>query len=416
MTGRVVYSTKLTGEIHVPQLEDYTCLALKIAAICSSPTVLADVKLTDRIDGVLNDITRMGGTVSARTGKIKIEPAQDLEAVFLALFDEDLNEIEAALSAAKQETKETEELPAQNEATEDEATEDETAEDEAATDLFRDGDYYFRNAISDNALIALLIGSVFYSNKVSVMLGKPPANTEYIDLALNLISSFGGMAESTDYLTFSCSGVRKLIGGGVLSPEGDWNIAAFGLMCSALGFSVNIRGSHGSFSVQHGAEILSPMKRMGFTLEKSFDGRLRYVTGPDMFPTNVDAHECADFLPYMILMGALCEGKTEIFHIDEALPKEVSDRIVYTVTELSKLGVDFFSEKEDAFTVTGQKSFEGGIKLDCHNDFVLATTLILATLRCRKPNTLLNLDVVEARYPDFWRLYESIGGFSEEIG
>lgn len=490
MTGRVVYSTKLSGEVHVPQLEEYACLALKMAAICSSPTVLADMKLTDRIDSVLNEITRTGGTVTVRTGKIKIEPASDRESAFLTLFDGDLREIKAALSA-EQETGEArdartdaaacgvhteissevsigisvkrktessgpegaetlqaaeERLGAEEkreaetaaEAFSEEAmlpaaaeAETETAGEEPAEDapcreekeskeerraLFHEGDYYFRKPVSDHALIALLLGSVFYSRKVNILLDAPPENTEYIDLALNLISSFGGMAESSDYKSFTCSDVRKLIGGGVLTLEGDWKIASFGLMCSAIGFPVNIRGSHGSFSVQHGAEILAPLKRMGFTLEKSFDGRLRFLKSADMFPTGIDVLECAEFLPYMILISALGEEKTDIFNVTDSLPAEIADRIVYTVTELSKLGIRFSSEKENTLTVTGRRSFEGGVKLDCHNDYVLATALILATLRCRKPNTLLNLEVVEAVYPDFWRMYESIGGFSEEIG
>ncbi len=382
MKGRVIYSTKLSGEIFAPKLERYIGLALKLAAVCSSPTILSGVKLSDEFYEAKALITELGGNVVEKNGNIKVEPITLSDDAFLSLFNGDLVKIK------------------------------DYCEDE---NFFHDGDCYFREKISDESLVAVLIGLIYYSKRANVMIDFIPDDKEYIDIAIGLIGSFGGIIEAAEYKTFSCSSANKLIGGGVVDIEADWNLIAFGLMSGALGNKVTVKGATGAFSVQHGAQIIPPLKRMGLNLEKSIEGTLR-VTGEDeIFSTAIDALECPEFLPYMILLAALGNGNTEIYNIGDALSDDQSERIVKTVAELAKLGVKFIETGDGSFKVNGANAFEGGIKLDCGDDFIITTTMVLATLCCKKSNTLINYDGIDEQYPDFWELYRSIGGFSEMI-
>jgi 3-phosphoshikimate 1-carboxyvinyltransferase len=154
---------------------------------------------------------------------------------------------------------------------------------------------------------------------------------------------------------------------------------------------------------------------MGYNLEKSIDGTLRMTLEEDAFSTRIDALECPDYLPYLILAAAVGNGNTEIYNINDELTDAQSDRIVNVVAELAKLGVRFIETGEGSFKVSGTNAFDGGVKLDCHNDYVIATVMLLATLCCKKSNSVIGYDAVEELYPDFWQMYQSIGGFTEVI-
>ena len=381
--GRVIYSTKLSGDINIPGLAQYSVLALKLAAICNTATTLTGVEKCESYYETAATIADLGGNVYDSNGKTVVTPVQSGEDAFLSLFNNDLIAIP------------------------------EYCENE---DFFHDGDIFFTKKIPDESLIAALIGLVFFSHKANVMLDFIPDDFEYIDLSVGLINSFGGVIESSEYKQFNCSCVNKLIGGGVISLEGDWNIAAFGLMCGALGNKINIKGVNGAFSVQHGAGILSPLKRMGYTIEKGIDGTtLRVSSDNERFSSRIDALECPEFIPYMILLGAIGDGNVEIYNINDKLSEEQSERIVNSVAEFAKLGVKFIETGDGSFKVNGSAAFEGGLKLNCYGDYVITTAMILATLCCKKSNTIVNYDNVIDAYPDFWSMFESIGGFSENI-
>ena len=382
MDGRVIYSTKLSGEVIAPGLEKYTNLAFKIASVCSSSTIISGVKKSDSFyetQAVINDL---GGKITESNGNYKVDPVENSEDGFLALFNNELTAIK------------------------------EYCDNE---EFFHDGDLYFSEKISDESLVAVLMGIVFYSHKADISLDFLPDDTEYIDLALGLIGRFGGVVETSDYKVYTCNSVNKLIGGGTILLEGDWNVVAFGLMCGAIGNKINVKGAGGAFSVQRGAQILSPLKRMGYNLEKSIDGTLRMTLEGDAFSTRIDALECPDFLPYLILAAAVGNGNTEIYNINDQLTDEQSDRIVNTVAEFAKLGVKFIETGDGSFKVSGAAAFDGGVKLDCHQDYIVATCLIMATLCCKKSNSIVGFDRIEEIYPDFWENFKSIGGFTEII-
>jgi len=381
--GRVIYSTRLDGDIDIPGLTEYSVLALKIAAICNSSTALTGVERSDDYFETAALISDLGGSVYDSNGKTYVKPVSSSEEAYLSLFNSDLIGIS------------------------------EYCENE---DFFHDGDIFFTKKISDKSLIAVLIGLVFFSHKANVMLDFLPDDKEFVDLAVGLINSFGGVIEINEYKQYNCSCVNKLIGGGNIILEGDWNIAAFGLMCGALGNKINVKGVNGAFSVQHGAGILSPLKRMGYTVEKGIDGTtLRVTRENELFSSRIDALECPEFLPYMILLGALGDGNVEIFNVGDKLTDEQSERIVNSVAEFAKLGVKFIETGDGSFKINGANAFEGGLKLECYNDYIITTTMILATLCCKKSNTIINFDVVLEKYPELWKMFESIGGFSENI-
>jgi 3-phosphoshikimate 1-carboxyvinyltransferase len=77
--------------------------------------------------------------------------------------------------------------------------------------------------------------------------------------------------------------------------------------------------------------------------------------------------------------------------------------------------VKFIETGDGSFKVSGVSAFDGGVKLDCHNDYVIATVMLLATLCCKKSNSVIGYDAVEKLYPDFWQMYQNIGGFTEVI-
>ena len=57
----------------------------------------------------------------------------------------------------------------------------------------------------------------------------------------------------------------------------------------------------------------------------------------------------------------------------------------------------------------GIESFKGGV-VDSHNDHRLAMAFAMASLKCEDEITILNAECVSKSYPDFFKVFESLGG------
>ena len=111
-------------------------------------------------------------------------------------------------------------------------------------------------------------------------------------------------------------------------------------------------------------------------------------------------------LPPLAVMAAARSGTTRFVNAARLRMKE-SDRLSTTAALLTALG-GRAEEGPDFLTVHGG-TLTGGM-VDCANDHRIAMAAAIAATACTGPVTVLGAQCVQKSYPDFWEVYQSLGG------
>ena len=174
------------------------------------------------------------------------------------------------------------------------------------------------------------------------------------------------------------------------SVEPDWSQAAFWIAARQLGNELRVCG-------------LSDDSRQGdraiarFAEELSREGDLV-----------LNVAQCPDLLPPLAAMAAVRNGRCRLEGAARLRYKE-SDRLASVTAALRALGAQI-SEEPDALEICGADALHGGT-VDCCGDHRIAMTAAVAATRCERGSVrLLGADCVKKSYPDFWEVYQALGG------
>ena len=121
----------------------------------------------------------------------------------------------------------------------------------------------------------------------------------------------------------------------------------------------------------------------------------------------MSAHDIPDLVPVISAVASLAQGRTFIRDCARLRIKE-SDRLVTTTRELTALGAQVRIAGDDLI-IKGVDAFTGG-EVDSHNDHRIAMMLAVAATRAEGTVTIRGAESVAKSYPDFWEVYESLGG------
>lgn len=113
-----------------------------------------------------------------------------------------------------------------------------------------------------------------------------------------------------------------------------------------------------------------------------------------------------DELPVIAVLATQADGETIIKDAQDLRNKE-SDRIKAIVSSLSKLGADL-KETSDGFIIKGKSKLLGGVELETFNDHRIIMSLYVASLICKKPNTINDFEWVNISFPEFENLFNSL--------
>ena len=176
------------------------------------------------------------------------------------------------------------------------------------------------------------------------------------------------------------------------SVEADWSQAGFFYAALGLGNPLDIQG-------------LNLHSKQGDQRIVSFYEQL---TGPETDLT-LDVSQCPDLVPPLAALAAGCPGKTTHIVGAARLRIKESDRLATTSQVLGALGAQV-EELAEGLTIVGKAQFDGGVTVPCHNDHRIAMMAAVAATRCISPITLTGAQCVAKSFPDFWQVYERLGG------
>ena len=170
--------------------------------------------------------------------------------------------------------------------------------------------------------------------------------------------------------------------------EADWSQAAFWYAAIALGSQLELTGLN-AFSVQGDMAVVPHFLRL---------------TQPG--DREIDVSGIPDLLPPLAVMAAVRSGTTRVVNAARLRMKE-SDRLETTAALLTTLGVSA-QAGPDFLTVQGG-AITGGT-VDGANDHRIVMAAAIAATASSSPVTIRGAEAVKKSYPDFWEVYQSLGG------
>lgn len=204
--------------------------------------------------------------------------------------------------------------------------------------------------------------------------------------------------------------------------EADWSQAGFWYAAQGIGSSLTIQGMNEA-SVQgdrvildYGEILRGEGLRGGVTVPILSPAGKNAAPPPPERPgwntpcvgnVSLDISRCPDLAPPLAAWGALLNGSLYLKNAARLRMKE-SDRLATITAGLKALGAEVY-EEPDRLTIVGKPSLPGGT-VNSANDHRIAMMAAIAATGCTGPVTILGAECVRKSYPDFWEVYESLGG------
>ncbi|RIA75584.1 3-phosphoshikimate 1-carboxyvinyltransferase [Anaeroplasma bactoclasticum] len=267
----------------------------------------------------------------------------------------------------------------------------------------KSGVYKVRGDISSQFITGLLYALPILDGDSKIEITTTLESKGYIDLTLDMLKKFGIQIENRDYKEFYIKGNQSY------TPcdytiEGDFSQSAFFLVADCLGANIKLKAMNMD-SHQGDKKILKDIE--DFSSKIHYENDELYADSIKTKGAIIDFSQSPDLGPALTVLASLSEGKSEFINAGRLRIKEC-DRITCMKEELEKLGANII-EHEDGMEIFGVDSFTGGV-IDSHNDHRVAMSFAMASIKAKGDIKILNAGCVSKSYPNFWEVFERLGG------
>lgn len=255
------------------------------------------------------------------------------------------------------------------------------------------GVYEMRGDISSQFITGMLLTLPLLAGDSVLKITTHLESIGYIDLTLSVLKAFGIELEyDGKSQEFRIKGHQRYTAQ-PYEVEGDYSQAAFWLSANALGNTLNVTG-------------LDPSSLQG---DRAIIGILEALQSGSVESERViDGAQVPDIIPVVALVAALSKGKTTIINLERLRIKE-SDRLAATQKELTALGANI-EIAGDSLVIEGVFALSGGKEVWSHKDHRMAMMLAIASTVCNEPIHIKDSECVKKSYPDFWEIFQQLGG------
>ena len=263
--------------------------------------------------------------------------------------------------------------------------------------------YELAGNVSSQFITGLLFALPLLNGDSKIIITTDLESKGYVDLTLDVLKLFGIKIKNNNYHEFIIPGNQTY------QPlnyqvEGDYSQSAFFLVAGALGADITILGMNLNSS-QGDKKILEDIKSFGGNLiiEKDYLKCLASNTKG----TTIDFSQSPDLGPALTVLASLSTGKSNFINAERLRIKEC-DRITCMKEELTKMGAKI-EEFKSGMKIEGVPKLQGAI-VDSHNDHRVAMSLAMASLKTEGSIKIMNAECVSKSFPNFWEVFESLGG------
>lgn len=265
------------------------------------------------------------------------------------------------------------------------------------------GVYEVKGNISSQFITGLLFALPLLEGDSIVKIIGSLESRGYIDLTLDILAKFGITILNHNYESFEIKGNQSYSGYNY-TIEGDYSQTAFFLIAGAMGADIKLNGMSLD-SYQGDKKILEDIQALGGSI--IFKNDLLSCKPSQTKGATIDFSQSPDLGPALTVLASISQGVSHFVHVSRLRIKEC-DRVTSMKEELEKLGAKI-DEELDTMIIHGVEKFNGGI-VDSHNDHRVAMALAMASLKMKEDLTILNAECVSKSYPNFWEVFESLGG------
>ena len=252
--------------------------------------------------------------------------------------------------------------------------------------LLTPGEYRLPGHVSSQFFTGLMFALPLLNGDSKIAITSPLESGSYVEMTRDAMrlagvqSDKGNLPGNQTYKPFTAT------------VEADWSQAAFFYAAHGLLNEVSMGGLN-PFSTQGDSQIVHFYQELCGSDEEAAQ----------------DVSQCPDLFPPLAVMAALRERCST--HIGGAARLRIKecDRINAVVEMLRKFGLAV-EEFADGISLVGKGQLRGDVVIDSHNDHRIAMAAAIAATRATGPVTITNAECVAKSYPDFWEVYESLGG------
>lgn len=266
----------------------------------------------------------------------------------------------------------------------------------------KSGIYELAGNVSSQFITGLLFALPLCNGDSKIIITTELESLGYINLTIDILKKFG--------IKISFENNEFIIPGNqVYKPydyvvEGDYSQVAFWLEANMLGNNVVLKGI--SKDTQQGdREIIDDVIKIGANISYN-DNKLTLM--PKEFRNlDIDVSQTPDLGPALSAILTQVKGKSRLINAKRLRIKEC-DRITCVKEELNKLGCSL-DETEDTLIINGKSIINGGV-VNGHNDHRLVMAFAILASIAKEDVIIENASAVSKSYPDFFDVYESLGG------
>ena len=249
------------------------------------------------------------------------------------------------------------------------------------------GVYALPGNVSSQFVTGLLFALPLLPGDSRIHITSPLESSAYVDMTLQVLEQAGIRVDHQGYTEFQIPGNQRFCAGEI-TLEADWSQAGFWYAANFLENPIRILD-------------MTPASAQG---DKVVTELYWQLARPGDAEINVSG--CPDLLPPLAVMAAVRSGTTRFTNAARLRMKE-SDRLSTTAALLTALG-GRAEEGPDCLTVHGGPLSGGTV--DSANDHRIAMAAAIAATACTGPVTVRGAECVKKSYPDFWEVYQSLGG------
>jgi 3-phosphoshikimate 1-carboxyvinyltransferase len=269
--------------------------------------------------------------------------------------------------------------------------------------ILKPGTFNIKGDISSQFVTGLMFALPLLDGDSSIFISGPLESKGYIDLTIDILSSFGIFILNNNYQSFFIKG-RQEYKPRKYTIEGDYSQAAFWLAAGVLGSDISCLELK-QFSKQGDKFIINILKNAGAEFEMQ-DAYLKALP-TELQAFKIDVSQYPDLAPILTVVAALSKGTSRITGAGRLRMKEC-DRLKAITAELNKLGAEIY-EENDSLTIKGSASLTGG-HVGSWGDHRIVMALAIAATRCSEPVIIHNSKAVNKSYPNFFEDYNKLGG------
>ncbi|MDE7385238.1 MAG: 3-phosphoshikimate 1-carboxyvinyltransferase [Anaeroplasmataceae bacterium] len=265
------------------------------------------------------------------------------------------------------------------------------------------GVYEVKGNISSQFITGLLFALPLIEGNSMIKIIGSLESKGYVDLTLDILSKFGISIINQNYETFEIKGNQSYRGYNY-TIEGDYSQTAFFLIAGAMGADIKLKGMNKE-SFQGDKKIVDDIKALNGNIQ--FEEDALYCLPSKTKGATIDFSQSPDLGPALTVLASVSLGVSKFVHVSRLRIKEC-DRVTCMKEELEKLGARI-DEEPDTMMIHGVSKLHGGI-VNSHNDHRVAMALAMASLKMDEDLTILNAECVSKSYPNFWEVFEALGG------